>query len=217
MGRQNGMSSSIGAAPPPPDSAGLRSPPPDGRPKLRDPFSSGKLSRASPPPREVEQLQLAAKALQHDLGRIAVIAALVLPFARLQLAFDVDLRALLAVLLGHLAEILVEDHDVVPLGALLALARVLVAPSLRSGEGEAYDLIAGVQPAHFRILAQIADEDHLVDAARHGLLLTRPCGAARSIMHSRKRRRRDARAPDNRTCPHFGAPGAWEAAPPRLH
>jgi hypothetical protein len=47
-------------------------------------------------------------------------AALVLPFARLQLAFEVDLRPLLAILLGDLAEVFVESHDIMPFGALLA-------------------------------------------------------------------------------------------------
>src|SRR5579862_7021759 len=36
----------------------------------------------------VEQRQLAAKALQHHFGRVAVLARLVLPFARLQRALD---------------------------------------------------------------------------------------------------------------------------------
>jgi hypothetical protein len=36
----------------------------------------------------VEQRQLAAKTLQHHFGRIAVLAGLILPFARLQRALD---------------------------------------------------------------------------------------------------------------------------------
>src|SRR5207237_944469 len=42
----------------------------------------------------VEQLELAAESLKHDLGRIFVVARLVLPLAGLKLAFDVDLRPL---------------------------------------------------------------------------------------------------------------------------
>src|SRR5271168_3361605 len=94
----------------------------------------------------VEQLQFAAEALQHDLGRVAVGARLVLPLAGLELALDIDLGALLAVLLRHLAEVLVEDHDVVPLGLFLALARGLVAPGLRGRDREVHHLIAGIEP-----------------------------------------------------------------------
>jgi hypothetical protein len=86
------MSSSISLAPPlSPESAGRRSLVAARlKPELRGAPSSGKLSRPSPPPR----------------------AALVLPFARLQLAFEVNFRALLAILLGDLAEVFVEDHDI---------------------------------------------------------------------------------------------------------
>ena len=45
----------------------------------------------------VEQRQLAAEALQHHFGRVAVLAGLILPFARLQLAFDENLRAFLEI------------------------------------------------------------------------------------------------------------------------
>ena len=70
----------------------------------------------------VQQRQFAAKALQHDFRGLALIAFLVGEFARLQLALDIDLRALLQILLRDLAEILVEDHDIMPFGAILALA-----------------------------------------------------------------------------------------------
>ena len=39
----------------------------------------------------VEQRQLAAKTLQHHFGRVAVLARLILPFARLQRALDENL------------------------------------------------------------------------------------------------------------------------------
>src|SRR5580692_4671628 len=39
----------------------------------------------------VEQRQLAAKTLQHHFGRVAVLARLVLPFARLQRTLDENL------------------------------------------------------------------------------------------------------------------------------
>src|SRR5690349_19562472 len=52
----------------------------------------------------VEHGQNRIEALQHGLGRIAILARLVLPFARLQLAFDVNLGAFFEVLLGDLAK-----------------------------------------------------------------------------------------------------------------
>src|SRR5277367_2062014 len=55
----------------------------------------------------IEQRQLAAKALQHDFRGIAILAGLVLPFACLQRAFDVNLRALLEILLGDPAQVFI--------------------------------------------------------------------------------------------------------------
>src|SRR5450432_2368250 len=54
------------------------------------------------PAAAIEKRQFAAKALQHNFGRLALIAVAVGIFARLQLAFEIDLRALLAILLGDL-------------------------------------------------------------------------------------------------------------------
>src|SRR5208283_5848266 len=89
------------------------------------------------------------------------------------LALDVNLRALLAVLLDDAADVLVEHDDVVPLGALLALAGGLVAPGLGGREREVDDLVAGIGAADARILAQVADQNDLVDAASHDALPTR--------------------------------------------
>jgi hypothetical protein len=41
----------------------------------------------------IEQRELAAEALQHRFGRIAVLAGLILPFARLKLTLDENLRS----------------------------------------------------------------------------------------------------------------------------
>ena len=70
-----------------------------------------------------------------------------------------------------LPRLLVEDHDVVPLGALLALAALLVAPGLGRGDAHVHHLVARIEPPHFRVGAEVADQDHFVDAARHGDLL----------------------------------------------
>ncbi len=55
---------------------------------------------------------------------------LVGPFAGLQRALDVNLGALLQILLGDLAEAFGEDHHPMPLGLFLALAGRLVAPGI---------------------------------------------------------------------------------------
>src|SRR5688572_19635048 len=67
----------------------------------------------------IEQHQLAAEFLQDDLGGVAVVAALILPFAGLQLTLDVDLAALAQVIFGDPPEVLVEDRDRMPFGLFL--------------------------------------------------------------------------------------------------
>src|SRR5439155_1941295 len=51
-----------------------------------------------------------------DLGRVAILAVLVLPFAGLDLALDANQVALLEPLLDELDRLLVPDRDRVPLG-----------------------------------------------------------------------------------------------------
>src|SRR5919109_1003892 len=60
-----------------------------------------------------------------DLGRVALVALLVLPLAGAQAPLDVDLRALAQVLAGDLREAAEQRHPM-PLGALLLLAGLLV-------------------------------------------------------------------------------------------
>jgi hypothetical protein len=105
--------------------------------------------------------------LQHDFRRVAILALLVLPFAGLQLTLDINLHALLQILLGDLGQIVVEDHHIMPLGLFLAVAAVLVAPAFGGGQREVDDRIAGIQPPNLRILAQIANQNDFVDAASH--------------------------------------------------
>src|SRR5206468_7542996 len=120
----------------------------------------------------VEQHQFTAEALKHDLGGIAVVTRLVGPFAGLDLAFEIDLRALAQIILGHPAEVLVEDHHLVPFGAFLPLA-VLALPALRGGDAHVDDLAAVVERTRFRVRAQITDQDHLVHASHVDLLSSR--------------------------------------------
>src|SRR4051794_16416965 len=83
----------------------------------------------------IEQRQFAAETLQDDFGDVTLGAGLIVVLARLDLPFEIDLRALLAILLDDTADVLVINHDVVPLGLFLALAGVLVLPRFRGGEG----------------------------------------------------------------------------------
>ena len=120
----------------------------------------------------IEHGEHAVEALQHDLGGVAVLAVLALPLARLQRPLDVQLGALLHVLLHHPAEALVEDDDRVPLGLLLALARGLVAPALGGGDAQIGDGAAILRAADLRVLAHVADQDHFVDGTGHAGLLS---------------------------------------------
>src|SRR4051812_32777181 len=70
----------------------------------------------------IQHRQLAAEILQHHFGRVFLGAVLVRPFAGLQLALNINLGALLQILLGHISEVFVEDHHPVPLGLFLLLA-----------------------------------------------------------------------------------------------
>ena len=101
-----------------------KSPPASSAPKSPPP-----RRRTAPPARRASQF--ATEPLQHDFGRIAVLAGLILPFARLQRAFDENLRAFFEILLGDPAQILIEDDDAVPFGLFLALTGGLVLPRFR--------------------------------------------------------------------------------------
>ena len=110
-------------------------------------------------------MKFAAEFLEHDLRRVAVVARLVGPLARLDLTFDINLRALAQITLGDAAEVFVEDDDIVPLGPLLAVA-VAVLPLLGGGDAHVDHFAAVVERARLRVRAQIADQNDLVHA-RH--------------------------------------------------
>src|SRR5207248_9858409 len=59
---------------------------------------------------------------------------------------------------------LAPDHDAVPLGPLLLLT-LLVGPVLVGGDGEVRHRLSARGVPDLRILAQVADQDDLVDAA----------------------------------------------------
>src|SRR4051794_4358704 len=132
-------------------------------------IAAGILSAKAPaaPAAALEHGQVRVESLQHHFGRVFFDAALIGPFARLQLALEVNLGALLQVLLGDLAQSFIEDHDPVPLGLFLALAGRLVAPAFRGGHAQIGDRPAVLGPPDFRVLAEISDQNHLVHTSRH--------------------------------------------------
>src|SRR5262249_7798756 len=78
----------------------------------------------------IEHGECRVEALQHHLGRITVLPVLVLPFARLQRAFQINFRALFQILLGDFGKAFAEDDDPMPLRLLASLAGVLVTPRI---------------------------------------------------------------------------------------
>jgi len=88
------------------------------------------------------------------------LAFFVLPFARLDAAFDENERALLQVLLGDFG-LLAPDDDFVPFGALLAFP-VFVFVRLIGGDGKIGDGLAPAGVAGFWIAAQAAYENDFI-------------------------------------------------------
>jgi hypothetical protein len=79
--------------------------------------------------------------VEHDFGRIAGYAVL-LPFARFEFAFDVQLRAFLHVLFDDADKPLAAHNDVMLLGLGLLFAAGLILPALAGREGKIRDLVA---------------------------------------------------------------------------
>jgi hypothetical protein len=81
-------------------------------------------------------------AIGADLRAVPILARLlVLVLARAQLAFDIDLRALLQILARDLGE-LAEKADAVPFGGFLLFAAGLVLPGLGSRDADVGDRFA---------------------------------------------------------------------------
>ena len=116
----------------------------------------------------VDQLQITAELLDHHLGGVLVLAALVGPFADAQHALDEHPASLGQILFRHIPNALVEDDDPASLSALTPLTAGLVVPAVAGRQGEADDLRAALRVADIRILAQ----DDLVDATGHDRILS---------------------------------------------
>src|SRR4029079_15345608 len=93
---------------------------------------------------------------------------LVVPRARLETAFDVDLVALLQVFSCDFGEALPED-DGVPSGRFLPFTAGLVLVGTGGGDGNLRDGRALRRVLYFRVLAQVSYQNNFVYALRHSL------------------------------------------------
>src|SRR5690606_38135365 len=124
---------------------------------------------ATPAGCAVEHGHHPAQAADRDFGGVAVVAVLVLPLAGPKLAFDVDLAALAQIAFGHADQAFGLQHDRVPLRPFLALPGLPILPAFRGRDTQVGNAAAILEAFHFRVLAEIADQDDLVDAACHGI------------------------------------------------
>src|ERR1039458_2223901 len=98
----------------------------------------------------------------HNFSHVFLLAAgFIVPGAGLQAALDVDFAALLQIFSGDFGEPLPE-HDVVPLGAVLPFAR-LVLEAFVGGDGELGHGRALRRVFDFGVLPQIADQLNSVE------------------------------------------------------
>ena len=86
--------------------------------------------------------------------------------AVLDAAFDIHLRAFAQVLASDFAGLAEQLHPV-PFGLVLVIA-VLVLARRTGGNRERGDRHSALGVLHFRVIAEIAYQDDLVDATRHG-------------------------------------------------
>ena len=96
-----------------------------------------------------------------DLEAGALLAFLILPFTGLNAPFDEDQRTFLQILLRNLG-LFAPHNDLVPLGALLAFA-ALVLIGFISGQRKIGYRLAAARITRFRIPAQSPDENYFVD------------------------------------------------------
>ena len=135
-----------------------------------DGSGAGCVARPASPPRSASTRprRAAAAAEQHDpvaadLGRVALVAVLVVPLARLQPALDVDLLAL-GQIFGQRLGRLAPQHDAVPLGFFLPLTG-LVVPDLGRRHVDRRDGRAARRVAQLGVASEVADQNDLVDAS----------------------------------------------------
>ena len=115
----------------------------------------------------IEHHQLAIKTADADFSGVAVIARLILPFARLQLAFNIDFAALTKESFGNTDKAVAVQSNAMPFGTLFLFTSCAVFPVFRCGDPQIADAPAILKALHFRVRAQIADQYYLIDASRH--------------------------------------------------
>ena len=103
----------------------------------------------------------------HDLGGVAILTVLILPFTRLDLALEIGLGAFLEVLGSDLGQ-LAEHDDAVPFRAFLHFAGILVLPGFVGGDIDVDDRAAARGVLDFRIASEGSDDDCFVYASGHG-------------------------------------------------
>ena len=170
--------------------AGRRHGSPAGRPPSRGGLGRRRGAGAAIP---LPRFAVAAPA-QHlhlvcdDLGGVAVLSILALPLPGLDSAFDVDLSALAQVLLRDLGES-AEHHHPVPFRILAPLVGLPVGPALAGGNTDVRDRAAARAVANLGVGPEIADENDLVYAPCHALLLRveNPSGHPRPALRRRCR------------------------------
>src|SRR5262249_34064270 len=96
----------------------------------------------------------------YDFETRALLAFLVLPFARLNAALDEDQGTLFQVLLRDFG-LLAPDHNLVPLGTLLALT-IFIFVGFVGGDREIRHSLATAGVASFWIAAKTTDENDFV-------------------------------------------------------
>src|SRR5467141_1700293 len=117
-------------------------------------FAAARLSRTLPASEHLH-------AVGDDFGGGALLALLILPLARAQGSFDVDLRAFLQVFAGDLGEA-AEEHHAVPLGAFLFFSARLVLPGVGGGDRNVGDRSAFGVVTRLGIAPEVAYENHFV-------------------------------------------------------
>src|SRR4249919_18821 len=114
----------------------------------------------------------------NDVGGVLLDAILAGVLVVADRPFHVDLAALAKILGGDLAELAEEGHPV-PFGAFLGIALAILADA-GGGQAGLGDRHAALRVLGLRIVAQIADQDDLVDATCHGVAVLSEGDSARN-------------------------------------
>src|SRR5690606_937298 len=122
----------------------------------------------------VQHLHLAIDIHNH-FGGVDILPFLVLPFPGLQLAFNVDLGAFAQVLPSHLSH-LAEQHNPMPFGLRHQLSGLAILVTLVCGEVQVNHSVAVGGITSVRVLPQVTNENYLVYASCHRMLLIMFCG-----------------------------------------